>query len=113
MNNKDIDSKLPIYKLTSKDKVLEYYKEWANKENATLVSPSGKINSVDGVFFNQGDMYNQGRIYDFNEDEFISACEEAVKKFEANPLNKEGEKLQTKFTYKKTTDKILDLIKNA
>ena len=31
MNNKDIDNKLPIYKLTSKDKVLEYYSEWANK----------------------------------------------------------------------------------
>ena len=31
MNNKDIDNKLPIYKLTSKDKVLEYYNEWANK----------------------------------------------------------------------------------
>ena len=31
MINKDIDNKLPIYKLTSKDKVLEYYKEWANK----------------------------------------------------------------------------------
>jgi glycosyltransferase involved in cell wall biosynthesis len=89
------------------------YKEWANKENSTLVSPSGKINSVDGVFFNQGDLYNQGRIFDFNEDEFILACEEAIKKFEANPLNKEGEKLQTEFSYKKTTDKILELIKNA
>ena len=31
MNNKDIYNKLPIYKLTSKDKVLEYYNEWANK----------------------------------------------------------------------------------
>jgi ubiquinone/menaquinone biosynthesis C-methylase UbiE len=31
MNNKDIDNKLPIYKLASKDKVLEYYNEWANK----------------------------------------------------------------------------------
>lgn len=31
MNKKDVDNKLPIYKLTSKDRVLEYYDEWANK----------------------------------------------------------------------------------
>ena len=26
--NKDIDSKIPIYKLNSKEKVLEYYDNW-------------------------------------------------------------------------------------
>ena len=29
--NKNIDDKLPIYKLTSKKKVLEYYKKWTKK----------------------------------------------------------------------------------
>ena len=29
--NKNIDNKLPIYKLTSKKKVLEYYKKWTKK----------------------------------------------------------------------------------
>ena len=29
MINKDTDNKLPIYKLTSKDKVLKYYDDWA------------------------------------------------------------------------------------
>ena len=28
MINKDTDNKLPIYKLTSKDKVLKYYDDW-------------------------------------------------------------------------------------
>ena len=28
MNNKDVDNKLPIYKLKTKDKVLEYYDKW-------------------------------------------------------------------------------------
>ena len=28
MMNKDTDNKLPIYKLTSKDKVLKYYDDW-------------------------------------------------------------------------------------
>ena len=29
--NKNIDNKLPIYKLTSKKQVLEYYKKWTKK----------------------------------------------------------------------------------
>ena len=31
MKKKEIDKKLPIYKLTSKNKVLEYYEKWTNK----------------------------------------------------------------------------------
>ena len=31
MIKKDVDNKLPIYKLTSKEKVLEYYDNWTNK----------------------------------------------------------------------------------
>ena len=31
MIKKDIDNKLPIYKLTSKEKVLEYYDNWTNE----------------------------------------------------------------------------------
>ena len=89
------------------------YKEWATPQNSVLVEPCGKIPSADGVFFQEGAEYNQGRIFDFDEDSFISGCEEAVKRVESNRLNKEGLKLQDKFTYSKTTDKILDLIKNA
>jgi glycosyltransferase involved in cell wall biosynthesis len=89
------------------------YKEWASKENSVLVSPSSKISSVDGVFFNEGAEYNQGKIYDFDEDSFINGCEEAIKRVESNKINKEGLKLQDKFTYSKTTDKILKLIKDA
>ena len=32
MINKDIDNKLPIYKLTSKDKVLKYYDDWTKND---------------------------------------------------------------------------------
>ena len=31
MIKKDVDNKLPIYKLTSKEKLLEYYDNWTNK----------------------------------------------------------------------------------
>jgi glycosyltransferase involved in cell wall biosynthesis len=89
------------------------YKEWASKENSVLINPSSKISSVDGVFFNEGAEYNQGKIYDFDEDSFINGCEEAIKRVESNKINKEGLKLQDEFTYSKTTDKILELIEDA
>ncbi len=89
------------------------YKSWANEKNSILIKPSGKIPSEDGVFFHSGADYNQGRIFDFDEDEFIFACEEAIKRVESNPENTEGLKLQDDFTYEKTTNKILDYIKDA
>tara|TARA_Y100001938_G_scaffold48734_2_gene67845 strand:- start:8870 stop:9550 length:681 start_codon:yes stop_codon:yes gene_type:complete len=89
------------------------YNEWSTNENSVKVSPSEKISSVDGVFFNEGAEYNQGRIFDFNEDEFIAACEKAIERVESNPENTEGLKLQDKFTYEKTTNQILEVIKNA
>ena len=32
VSNKDIDNKIPIYKLKSKEKVLDYYENWTKKE---------------------------------------------------------------------------------
>jgi len=87
------------------------YEEWATDKNSIKVKPNGKISSVDGVFFQEGAEYNQGRIYDFDEDEFIAACEKAVERVESNPENTEGLSLQEEFTYKKTTDQILDSLK--
>ena len=83
------------------------YKEWANDKNATLVQPCGKIDSEDGMFFRKGENFNQGTIFDFNEDDFISACEETIKKVESNRVNEEGLNIQKDFTVSKTTDIIL------
>ena len=89
------------------------YKEWANDANSVLLEPESKINSEDGVFFINGSEYNQGKIFDFNEDLFIESCEKAIKRVESNRVNEEGLKLQEDFTYLKTTDKILELLKDA
>tara|TARA_R100000808_G_C2152471_1_gene161940 strand:+ start:444 stop:1538 length:1095 start_codon:yes stop_codon:yes gene_type:complete len=83
------------------------YKEWANEKNSVLVDPCGKIPVYDNMFFQEGQPYNQGNIYNFDEDAFIEACEEAVKRTKSNRVNKEGLKLQEDFTYAKTTDAIL------
>ncbi len=84
------------------------YKDWANAENSVLVNPSGKIPCYDGFFFNQGTEFNQGNYFDWNEDEFISACEEAEKRFLTDPTNNAGELLAKKFTWSNTTDTILE-----
>jgi hypothetical protein len=86
------------------------YKDWANSENAVLVNPTAKIPCYDGAFFNEGSEFNQGSYFDWNEDEFIFACEEAEKRFEKNKNNDAGEELSKKFTWEKTTDRILNII---
>ena len=89
------------------------YKEWANESNSVLVNPSGKIPVYDGMFFQEGTPYNQGNIYDFDEDEFIEACEKVIERVKASRVNKEGLSLQEEFTYEKTTDSILEKIKEG
>lgn len=88
------------------------YKDWANQENAALVQPSGKIDSVDNVFFAKGNPWNQGSIFDFKEDEFISACEVALQRHKENPINKAGQKLQS-HNYKIVVDSILKHIESV
>tara|TARA_R110000772_G_scaffold249530_2_gene363809 strand:- start:9387 stop:10475 length:1089 start_codon:yes stop_codon:yes gene_type:complete len=82
------------------------YKEWANDENSTLINPSGKIEAYDNMFFHKGQPYNQGSIFDWNEDEFIGACEEAIKKFESNKINEKGLELKDKFTVSNTVNQL-------
>lgn len=86
------------------------YKGWANENNCTLVNPSGKIEAYDGVFFHKGQPFNQGNIYDYDEDEFIHACEQAIEKVEENRVNEEGQKVQEEFTVEKTLDSLLKLV---
>jgi len=86
------------------------YKGWANKENSVLIDPSGKIDSSDGIFFNKGNNHNQGQIFDFNEDDFLSGCEEAIKRYEKSPTNEEGLKLQKEFTKEKLLENILSTL---
>ena len=89
------------------------YKSWANDENSVLLEPSKKHEVYDGVFFNKGNIFNQGNVYTFEEDAFIDSCEKAIERFKASPVNEKGIELQQKFTYKNTADKILDLIEKV
>lgn len=85
------------------------YKDWANDQNSVLVEPSGMKPVYDGVFFNEGNATNQGEIFDFDEDQFIAGCEEAIKRYKENPVNENGLKLQEEFSTSKTLDRILEV----
>jgi hypothetical protein len=88
------------------------YKDWMTEENSVLVNPSGKIPVYDNIFFRQGAEINQGNIFDWDENEFISAMEIAEKRFRQNPENAAGLELQNKFTYKNMVNSILQLMNN-
>jgi hypothetical protein len=85
------------------------YKTWATPEMATFVNTSGKITSVDNIFFKQGDAFNQGQIYDWNPDEFIDGCEKAIANVEKNRVNEVGLTLQTTYTKEKFADNVITL----
>ena len=82
------------------------HKDWANKDNCILIKPNGQIPAVDNIFFTENSEFNQGDINTFDDDEFIYAMEKAIEKY--NIVNTNGKKLQEKFTYKNTLEKILE-----
>lgn len=83
------------------------YKEWATESNSVLTEHSEKIEAYDGVFFHKNSPFNQGHIHDFNEDAFISSCEEAVKRVEKDRINHEGLKTKDLFSKEKLLDNVI------
>ena len=88
------------------------YKDWMTSENSVLIDPNSKIPCYDNIFFKQGTEFNQGNIFDWNEEDFINGLDLVENRYKQNPINSEGLKLQDKFTYTKMVDTILDNIKN-
>lgn len=87
------------------------YKDWANSDNSVLVEPSGKTSVYDNVFFFPGKNFNQGEIFDFEEEEFIIACEKAIERVESSRVNENGIKLQESFSSDKFAKNILNSLK--
>lgn len=88
------------------------YKDWMNEQNSVLVNPNGKIPCYDNMFFRQGMDYNQGNIFDWDDNEFLEALDKAEAKFKISPINKEGLKLQESFTYSKMVNSIVSHLEN-
>jgi glycosyltransferase involved in cell wall biosynthesis len=88
------------------------HKEWADEANSVLVEPSGKIPAEDGLFFKPDGPFNQGNIFDFDQDAFIDGCERAIERVRANRVNEAGLTLQEKFTAEDMVDKILKTVES-
>ena len=84
------------------------YKLWAEHGGCNLVNPSSKIECYDGIFFQKNAPFNQGNIFDFNEDEFINACEAASSNASKNKVNKKGLELREIFSKEKLLDNIIN-----
>lgn len=87
------------------------HKEFATENNSVLVNPSNKIPIYDGLFFHQGQPFNQGNCFDFNEEDFVGACYKAIERVKTNRKNKtsnlEGEKLVNELSSEKMVDNLL------
>jgi len=88
------------------------YKDWMNDKNTVLIQPNGKIPCYDNIFFKQGLEFNQGNIFDWDDQEFLDGLDKVESRFKNNSINIEGLKLQEQFTYSKMVDSILDIMKN-
>lgn len=86
------------------------HKDWANDKNSILIEPEYKQPIYDQTFFTQGSAFNQGSMNKISDDTMLQVFEES-EKFNGKK-NKEGVKLQKEFTYDKTLDAILNIIKN-
>lgn len=85
------------------------YLDFFNDENAVLINPNGMIPIYDSIFFHEGQPFNQGNIYSFDDNDFYQACEEAEKRVKNVGINQNGLLLQ-KLTYKDTVDALLNSI---
>jgi hypothetical protein len=83
------------------------YKDYMNDSNSVLINPSSKIPCYDGIFFHEGQPFNQGNFYDWDEDEAIAAMEQAEQRYAINPVNIAGQELK-KWTYEDTIKEIVE-----
>lgn len=88
------------------------YKEWANENNSVLVNPNGKIEVYDNMFFNKGQIFNQGNIFDFDADDFLNACDKAIERVKKQKINTSGIELQNKFNSEIFVENVLKIINN-
>lgn len=84
------------------------HKDWANSENSILVNPTGKKPAYDGVFFQEGQPFNQGNIFTFNEEDFYDGCDRAIQKVQKTLINENGVLAGEEFTWEKAVNSILN-----
>lgn len=83
------------------------YLDYLNDENAVLIKPNSKVKSHDGIFFTEGQPYNQGNFFAWDMKEVKDSFDIVLQRYYKQPINEAGLKLQ-KRSYKTVVDKILE-----
>ena len=86
------------------------HKDWATAKNSILIDVDTQEPIYDNIFFKPDTAFNQGNMNTISQDKMIAAFESAESKVKTK--NKEGVKLQSKFTYEKTLTQLLKIIQN-
>lgn len=85
------------------------YPDYLTDSSAVFVSPNSKRPAVDNVFFHANSAFNVGNFFDFGDEDFYAACEQAEKRA-ASGSNVAGTELQ-KQTYAQTVDVLMKDLK--
>ena len=85
------------------------HKDWANEKNSILVQPEKIEDIYDQAFFHKGHPFNQGVMNKISDDKMIDSFELSESFLGKN--NKEGVKLKKDFSYSKTVDNLIKIIK--
>jgi hypothetical protein len=85
------------------------HKDWAKAKNCILVEPEIQQEIYDQAFFIKGQAFNQGNMNKISDEKMIELFELSESK--VNIKNTEGLKLQKEFTYEKTLNQILKILK--
>lgn len=86
------------------------HKDWATTSNCILIEPTSLKDCYDDVFFKKGQAFNQGQFFDISDEEMENAILKSASY--AKKPNPEGLKLQQDFTYEKTAETLLSVIKS-
>lgn len=81
------------------------YLDYLNDNNSFLINPNGKVKAHDGIFFNEGQPYNQGNFFAWDMKELKDSFDIILQRYYKNPINEEGLKLQ-KRSYKNVVNQI-------
>lgn len=87
-------------------------KEWGNADNAILIESNGKTPAKDGMFFHDGQPFNQGNFWNFDDAELPVAFDKVLTRKNENKVNEAGKQLVEKFKWEDSVSKILEVMEN-
>lgn len=89
------------------------YEDYTNENMVTYVTPKGMRDVYDNIFFHPNQTFNQGKIFDYQDEDLSSAFDLVFDKYRAKSVNEEGRKLKEIYTWEKTSQIVLENLKKV